>query len=103
MGKKSVVLKDHAQITFVDRSIVYPDTLDKDIALCRRLQPCNHTQQSRFTAAGRPQQSNETAFLDIKIHFLDGDNVAEFFHYALELHHGLLLIGCQSTLSPITG
>ena len=79
MGKQGVVLKNHSQVAFVDRGVVDPDPLDENIAFGGLLQPGHHAQQGGLAASGRAQQRHQAPFFDVKIHFLNGDNVAEPF------------------------
>ena len=47
---------------------------------------CNHGNQCRFAAAGRPEQREELALVDVEGQFVDRDDIAEAFADRLEPH-----------------
>ncbi len=79
VGEQGVVLKNHSQVSFVDRCVVDPVPLDENIAFGGLLQTGHHAQQGGLPASGRTQQRHQSPLFDVKIHFFNGDNVAEPF------------------------
>ena len=75
--KKSVVLKDDAEVAAVDRQVVHPVAADRDIAFGRIEKPRDHPQRGRLAATGRSQQRDKAALRDLQRHPVDGGEIAK--------------------------
>ena len=77
VGKQRIVLKHHADSTSLGRQAGDLVTADVDAAGVQRGQPCDGPQQGRLAAAGRPQQGDELAMLDIGVDVGEHRGLAE--------------------------
>ena len=66
----------------VDREV---DAVEDDAAGVRQVEPGDHPQQRGLAAAGRPQQGEEFAGLDLEADVVDGEEVAEAAGNVLDL------------------
>ena len=84
MGKKGVILEDHAQVALVDGGIVDPPALDEDVTLGRFLQSGNHPQNRCFAASRWAQEGGQKTVRNIQIDFMDRNHLAKMLGYTSE-------------------
>ena len=64
MRIERIGLEHHGDATFRRRRLSDVEAVDEAMTLGNPLKPCDHPQQSRLAAAGRPKQRSERPFLD---------------------------------------
>ncbi|SUB69170.1 Uncharacterised protein [Pluralibacter gergoviae] len=89
---EGVGLKHHADAALGGRRVVHPLTAYQQLAAGYRLQPGDHPQQRRFTAARWPDKHHEFAVADIEIDIFRYHDVAPGFCHVSQLYarHALL-------------
>ena len=84
MRIQRVVLKHHRDVAARRLELVDAAIADPDFAGVERLEPGEQPQQRRLAAAGRPEQHEALARLDVEIDSVGGVVRAEPFRHALE-------------------
>jgi hypothetical protein len=64
MWIKGVGLEDHREPAIRRANFVDPSTVDPDLSLRDRLEPCYHAKQGRLSAAGGTHEDSELTVLD---------------------------------------
>ena len=77
MRKYGIVLKHQPNVALSRRYIQHRLSIDQNIAAGRFLQPDDHIEDRRFSAAGRPQQGHCFAFFDGNRDIVDSVELAE--------------------------
>ena len=83
MRPERVILEQEADVALVRRQvdalfgIENRRAVDEDAAAGRRFQPGDHAQGGRFAAAGRAEQGDEAAILNLQIQILHGDKLVK--------------------------
>ena len=70
------VLEDRRRGPLVRRQVDQRLAVEQDLALRRVLVPADHPQRRRLPAAGRPEQHDVLAVVDVKVDVVDGDRSA---------------------------
>ena len=70
------VLEDGGRRSFVRREVHERLTVEHDVAFGRELVPADHPQRRRLAAAGRAQEDDVLAVVDVQVDVLDGDGAA---------------------------
>ena len=86
MRENGVILENHADVALVRRNIVDDLAVESDGAALDGVKARNHAQQGRFAAAGRAEQREELALLDIQIQIGDDDVLAIFLDDVLKMN-----------------
>ena len=74
--KDRIALKDHRHIAAVGRQFVDVLAVQNHLAKGRKLKPGDQAQRRRLAAAGRPQQRDKLAALDVDAHVVHGAHIA---------------------------
>jgi hypothetical protein len=77
VGVEGVVLEDHREVPLLRRHLVHQPVADVDPAGARLLQPGGDAQRGGLAAAGRPQEDEELAVLDLQRQLIQRDDAAE--------------------------
>ena len=77
MRIESVGLEDHRQAALGRRRIRHVDAVDADLAAGHVLEPGDQPQERRLAAAGRADEDDELAILDLEIERGNDDDVAK--------------------------
>ena len=90
VGVEGVVLKYHCDVAVLRVNVIDHPVADQNFACRWVFQASHHTQAGAFSAAGRPDQHQKLAVLDIEVDIVDDFNLVEVFVDVLELHtrHG---------------
>jgi hypothetical protein len=67
-----IVLEHHGDVPVLGGDVVDDPVTDGELALCDLFETCHHPQQCRLPAAGRPDEHDELAVLDVDVHVVDG-------------------------------
>src|SRR5690606_8036145 len=67
MRKEGIVLEHHADIAFVGSGTRHRDAVDADLAAGHMLEPGEHHEDGGLAGAGRPEQGDEFAPLDVQV------------------------------------
>ena len=70
------VLEDRRRRPLVRRQVDERLPVEHDVALGRELVPADHPQRRRLAAAGRPEQDDVLAVVDVQVDVVDGDGAA---------------------------
>ena len=70
------VLEDRRRGPLVRRQVDQRLAVEQDLALRRVLVPADHPQRRRLAAAGRPEQHDVLAVVDVQVDVVDGDRPA---------------------------
>ncbi len=81
--EQRVVLEHHADVALVRRHGVEQGTFEADLAAGRKLEAGQHHQAGRLAGAGRAEQRQELALIDVQVQVLD--------------HQGLAVVGLAHT------
>ena len=76
VGKQREVLEDCGRRPLVRRQADERLPVEEDVALSRELVPADHAERRRLAAAGRAQQDDVFAVVDVQVEFVDGDRAA---------------------------
>ena len=76
MRKHGVGLEHHIHGAAVRRDFAHVLAVDIDVALGRHFEAGEHAQQRRLAAAGRPEQGEKLAWLDIEADIVHADRLA---------------------------
>lgn len=79
MRIQRVALENHRNIAVLRRNVIDAALADIHITVRDLLKTCNHTQRSRFTAAGRADQHDKFLVRDFKIKFRHYFNAAGIY------------------------
>ena len=105
MREEGVALEDGVDVALVGRQPGHVLALQLDQAGGGHLEAADHPQRRGLAAAGRPQEREELAVLDIEVDVVDGGAVAEALddvhEMDVDLRHGpARLLG---SLRPVLG
>ena len=89
MRKQRVALEHHVDRPAVRRHGGDVLAVEQDAPLVRPLEAGKHAKQRGLAAAGRPEQREELAFVDVEREPVDRDHVAEPLADRLEPHQRL--------------
>ena len=81
-----VVLKDHAHVPLVGRNIIDAFAVHTDLAGFDRVEPDDHPQQGRFTAARRTEQREKFSRFDRRGQAFDHDRVLICLGYVIDFN-----------------
>src|SRR5690606_36781852 len=84
--KERVVLEHRVDVPLVRWHTTDTLATDPDLTLVWLLEPRDHPQRRRLAAAGRAQQRDELAGLDVQVQPVDGHGLAEPLRHASELY-----------------
>ena len=76
MRVERVALEDHGDVAVLGRHIDNVDSADPKAAAGDVLQSRDHSQRGGFAAAGRPDEDQELAVLDLEVQLVDCAKIA---------------------------
>ena len=79
MRIERVGLEHHGDVAILRMQLVDPVAVDADLATGDLLQPCDHPQQRGLPAAGRADEHDEFAVLDVEVDAMQHLHVAVGF------------------------
>ena len=88
VGKKCVVLENHADGTLLHGNIVKPLSVDEDLPFRRLDKTGDHVQDGRLSAAARSQEGEEFPRLDLQGDVVNRDGILEIFTETFQLDRG---------------
>ena len=68
--EQRIILKHESDAALAARHIVDNSSINDNVSGVLMLQPCNHTQNGGFSAAGRPQQRYQPPLLNCQINVI---------------------------------
>src|SRR5262249_32449723 len=103
--EERVRLEDSVDVALVRREPADLAVAEEDLPRARLLEPADHPEGRRLAAAGRPEQSEEAAALDVEAEVVDGDDVVELLRdvddpYVRGRAHCFTLVQASASTSP---